>query len=493
MVAELWDIARHVEEHPDDSEQRWRLAKKLYTAWEYRLALEHLQILKKEWRDKANVWRYLAATYYRLGRYDEAIVELRAAIETWPDEIGLLEQLARVLEVSDKRLEAVETWRKIEKMDPHHPIASKAAKRLTEEKPPSEQSDLQLGDSDSGIDLSPGQVCPRCGAQNSSEFDRCWQCHAFLNELESTGASTPPPLPRRRPMLTPETIGLSAGLFVLALLLLGAYLSLRWVLFKNQTGLPRIDATLYDIYCNQMVWSRMIVGGALLFIWPIALWLALLLVKPKQPVPASWIILTGLFLTGLTYVSSWLPEQLLMLTVLLPPLLALSIILGGFSIGLLRGFNVWLLHLAIVGVCTITVWTVTESIQLRVPLNPFKEIPAIIKFSKTDKNIQNNAVYKLTSGTLPLSKKVKWVSTGSRWLDSRAGQALFTLYTVAPDPQMKFEIHDSTGTLLYEPVFGKQWSRRFLIKTEHEYDITAHGPKELFVQIDISSMLKSQF
>lgn len=83
-MAEVWDIAKYVEEHPDDYEQRWRLAKKLYAAWEYRLALEHLQVLRNEWQKRLNVVRYLAATYYRLGRYDEAVAELREAIETWP-------------------------------------------------------------------------------------------------------------------------------------------------------------------------------------------------------------------------------------------------------------------------------------------------------------------------------------------------------------------------------------------------------------------------
>jgi len=94
-MAELWDIAHDVEAHPDDYEKRWKLAKKLYAAWEYRLALEHLLILKNEWNSKANVLRYLGATYYRLGRYDESTKELYDAIKLWPEEVGLYEQLAR--------------------------------------------------------------------------------------------------------------------------------------------------------------------------------------------------------------------------------------------------------------------------------------------------------------------------------------------------------------------------------------------------------------
>jgi tetratricopeptide (TPR) repeat protein len=111
-MVDIWDLSRFVEDHPGDYEQRWRLAKKLYLACEYRLALEHLQILRNEWARKLNVVRYLAATLYRLGRYDEAIRELEDAIYTWPEEIGLREQLARVLEVANRNPEAADAWRR---------------------------------------------------------------------------------------------------------------------------------------------------------------------------------------------------------------------------------------------------------------------------------------------------------------------------------------------------------------------------------------------
>jgi tetratricopeptide (TPR) repeat protein len=129
-MADIWDIARYVESNPDDHEQRWRLAKKLYTAWEYRLALEHLQILKNEGPERINILRYLGATYYRLGRYDEAIKELRSAIDSWPDEIGIYEQLARVLEIAGDHAGAAAMWDKTLELDPHHPMAGHAADRL---------------------------------------------------------------------------------------------------------------------------------------------------------------------------------------------------------------------------------------------------------------------------------------------------------------------------------------------------------------------------
>ncbi len=71
-MSDVWELAAYVEDHPGDHQQRWRLAKKLYAEREYLLALENLQVLNKEWTPKLNVQRYLAATYYRLGRYTEA-------------------------------------------------------------------------------------------------------------------------------------------------------------------------------------------------------------------------------------------------------------------------------------------------------------------------------------------------------------------------------------------------------------------------------------
>ncbi|MBX3179259.1 MAG: tetratricopeptide repeat protein [Candidatus Hydrogenedentes bacterium] len=136
-MADIWDIARYVEANPDDHEQRWRLAKKLYTAWEYRLALEHLQILKNEGPRRINILRYLGATYYRLGRYEEAIRELEGAIDLWPDEIGLYEQLARVLEIAGDNRRASALWKKALELDPHHPMAAHAAARLMDGGPES--------------------------------------------------------------------------------------------------------------------------------------------------------------------------------------------------------------------------------------------------------------------------------------------------------------------------------------------------------------------
>ncbi len=177
---DLKDLADYVVNHPDAYEYRWRLAKKLYMAWEYNESLKHLQILKKKWNRKLNILRYLAATYYRLGRYDEAVTELEQILAQWPSEIPVWEQLAKVHEVAGHAEQAATAWEGVLRLDPDHSIASRSVQRLRSTPANTPQDELHLADSDSGINLRSGRICENCGAQNSEEFDRCWQCHASL-------------------------------------------------------------------------------------------------------------------------------------------------------------------------------------------------------------------------------------------------------------------------------------------------------------------------
>ena len=46
-MAEIWDILDHLDRNPGDHEERWKLAKKFYAAWEYEQALEHLLLQRQ--------------------------------------------------------------------------------------------------------------------------------------------------------------------------------------------------------------------------------------------------------------------------------------------------------------------------------------------------------------------------------------------------------------------------------------------------------------
>ena len=102
----------------------------MYLDGHYAPALDHLRLLKEQWPSRVNVRRYLAASYYRLGRYDDAIAELRGSVSEWEREIPLREQLARVLEVSGKPADAAVVWKEIQRLRPDHAVASWAVARL---------------------------------------------------------------------------------------------------------------------------------------------------------------------------------------------------------------------------------------------------------------------------------------------------------------------------------------------------------------------------
>ena len=88
--------------------------------------------LSKEWAPKINVIRYLAATYYRLKRYSEAAAELLVGLQQWPEEIPLLEQLGRVLEMAGEYEGAAQVWQQVLEIDLNHPKATSRRDRLLE-------------------------------------------------------------------------------------------------------------------------------------------------------------------------------------------------------------------------------------------------------------------------------------------------------------------------------------------------------------------------
>ncbi len=491
-MAEMWDLAHYVEEHPDDYEQRWKLAKQLYAAWEYRLALEHLQVLKNEWQRKLNVVRYLSATYYRLGRYEEAIAELEEAIKTWPQEIGIREQYARVLEVAGKREEAIVAWEEINRLDSKHPIASNAVQRLKEKREQPREQDLHLTDSDSGIDLSPGRICPNCGAQNSDEFDRCWQCHAQLFHERHTPKSSSGIEEHRPPVLTAESFSMAAGGVVVALLALSLYLSMKLLIFRSTDGV--FISTLGDLYDSNLAVSRVLTGLGMLFIWPAVLALSLLLVKSDRPVPPPLVVLTGLLMASFAYVCSWLPANLFNLTFILPPIIGLVIIAGAFGIGWLRALNVWALHLVLVLIAALALFDLSESVQLGSVFNPLTEIPSIMRYSKEQQANPTPGNYPVPGETVPIVHKVKWKSTGSPWLDKRAGQTQFSIYCETENPNLKFEINQGeTKPLVFEYVKGKQWSHVYEIRPGEEYFVKLTGADGARARLVTAGMLIPEF
>lgn len=105
------ELAAYIETHPDEHEQRWRLARALYKSMDYSAALAHLRVLHEQWEPYIYVERYLGAALYRLGEYEQAASVIENALVLWPDEVSLRQQLARIYEKSGQMEKASAVWR----------------------------------------------------------------------------------------------------------------------------------------------------------------------------------------------------------------------------------------------------------------------------------------------------------------------------------------------------------------------------------------------
>lgn len=176
-MADADEIRVYLESYPDDHEQRWRLAKKLYEQREYTAALLELARLRKIWPDHVPVQRYLGATHFRLGQFTEAASVLEMAVARHPGDVLLLEQLAKTYEGAGRRHRAIDTWKLVLKFDAS-PRAVEALDRLgvtANTPPPGAQASTVQELSTHGDDTL--MNCPHCGEPNDMFSERCWRCH----------------------------------------------------------------------------------------------------------------------------------------------------------------------------------------------------------------------------------------------------------------------------------------------------------------------------
>jgi len=440
-MAELWDLTQYVQSHPQDYAQRWRLVKKLYMAWEYHDALDHLLVLKHEWIRKQNVLRYLAATYYRMGKYDDAIRELTEAIEVWPNEICLKEQLARVLESAGRIEEAAQAWELISDGDPKHPVAKRNMQRLKDAPPESYGLITPPSTNEPGANLRPGTLCPNCGAQNGEEFERCWQCHAPLSLIRSGQAPAPTPSTHR---VEPWIWTMVGGLATVALLSVGVYFTLQqWVSQSLRVEeLPK-SMTAFEMLSRNLVLTRTVAGIVLLVTWPLALRAATRFLRIGGVSSATFNV-TGLFLASLTYAATWLPPRYLAWIPLLAAAASLTLVAGAFRAGLVRTPLLWLVQGLIV-VCA----ECAALLALEGP-HAITEIAVISRFFSDNTILRGAGMHPVHNARLPGAFTVEWSPTGSTWLDHKAGPVAFEIVPSPTSPPMVVDLQEGGKTVFYK-------------------------------------------
>ena len=488
-MATIKDLTDWVDLHPDDHEQRWWLAKKLYKNSEYEAALEHLLILRKRWQRKLNVARYLAATYYRLGKYPEAIAELEQAVEDWPEEIPVREQLARVLEVAGRKEGAATVWRAVLKLKPGHTMAEQALARLPRMTPPPKETPA-LKDADFGIGFGSGRTCDKCGALNTEERENCWKCSADLytydaEPIKPDRSAALPAEPEEESLLAHATaVWNTVGTVGIAVMLaLGAFLSLRQFSASYETHVAK---TTQEFWASGLLLTRLSIGVALLAGWPLALWVALM-VSRVGAFTLKPVVVTGLLFASLSYAALSLPlgYVVAMLVVLLAVSLGPVMLL--FNMDFARSVIVWLVQCVLVGAVVLIVFGAMEGAMA------VQELPAVLRYAGAHDAGQNAGSHPLPSLQLPAEVKVRWQSTGSSWLDQRAGQAEFVFSNTTSSKKIQVEFIDEDGKLVHEEINTVPFCFQINIIADRTYTLKVSGTDGMTVDGSILGAITPKF
>lgn len=426
---DLKELSDYVVEHPEAYDSRWRLAKKLYMAWEYNEALRHLLILKKNWTRKLNVLRYLAATLYRLGRYKEAIEELEGILVQWPNELPVWEQLAKVREVMGENEKAAQAWEQVIRLDPDHSLAGRAVRRLRAHPGDTPRDKLHLADSDSGINLSAGKVCASCGAQNSDEFDRCWQCHALLRHGERltdlrAAPRTPTTILWFRPLL--------GGFAAVATLSIAMYLALTH--FPADSARDEVPRTVYDALGVALYDARAAVGLVLVVASPILL-LAGFRIAGIRGLNVIDAIGAGILVASSTYALCWVPVAYAYVVFAGPALASAFIVLlylpgERFS----RIMGAWSLHALLATSVGAAAWFGAAGLE------PVRDWPSIARFAQS--SVTAAAATPLPKRSAPYQFTLIWASSGSPWLDQQSNRVELEFTTDQADLPMTVGLSD---------------------------------------------------
>ncbi len=484
-MADLWELTKRLEDHPQDHAIRWRLAKKLYRDGDYRLALEHLQVLKNEQRPpQLNAARFLAATLYRLGRFEEAAQELRETFEQWPREVGILQQLARALEVGGQPEAAAEVWDKILQKDPMHPFAAKAAASLREASPNYQQTALRSPQSDPGLDLWPGVNCPKCQAQNSGEFERCWQCNTLLPASRLAAARQEDS--EDNPGLSPDTAMRAVKAFCGLTLLCAVALS-AWLLYARYGGSTPV--TLDELYDNTLAWTRIGTGLGLLLFWPLAAGLAVWLTGCQSMIPEGMLSRLSIGFAGLAFLVNDLSGDKLTPILLFPGLVSFFALILLLPLPKTRAVALWAVQMILATAFGFILFAAIEWAQLGVLFNPLRDIPALRAYVR-DQGLNAGKGHVVAEGACPLSGAIALEGTGSDWLDARSGHVLLSAESPDSLDGLTFELRKEGSTIIYEPVQGRRWTMVTSLDGGPNYTLGLVGAAGKAGRIEILTLLK---
>ncbi|HIA47299.1 MAG TPA: hypothetical protein EYN96_04850 [Candidatus Hydrogenedentes bacterium] len=440
-MAETWALTQYVEAHPDNQEQRWRLAKKLYKEEDYRLAIEHLQILSNEWKDKSGIPRYLAATYMRLGRAEEAVGVLEESIETWPTDAKMLEQLAMVYESSGRKENAAVAWAEVLKQNPGHTFAIKAGRSIVRQLKKDHQD--RTASNPTGRVGSAGNVvvCARCGAENTPEQLSCMKCNFGLDLVADIvgehSEDTPEPLNIFPPL---------AKLSIVAGLIYGGYKTNSVLSLEPSTDVVfEFRKTLLEVITVDMITTRIVLGLALLIAWPFFNQSAQYAAGVGR-IRTDSALLQSMVFAVLAYALSWLPGVGVTAWIVIMLGFTLAVTIGVFWKRWGQAAQVWALQCMFVAILMTTVLGAMHGTNL------VRELFAVESFVREHPTMSSLEL----SAETPFSQELRWESTGSSWVDE-FGDIVGIRFQMSPaaiSSNLKIEFGSDESVILYQRLVG---------------------------------------
>lgn len=494
-MADVWEIAEYVEGHPDNYDQRWRLCKKLYTAWEYRLALEHLLILKNEWTQKVNVRRYLGATYYRLSRYEEAVSELEEAIEIWPGETGIREQLARAYDKAGRSQDAGKQWAKVLESKPDHPFAKRAVRSIkkkdkSQEKPSANFMQNFLTPAPMGTTSE--VTCEKCGARNGMEFERCWQCRAPLSDssspfqtvqLASATSSTTSAegVSQARPssFTVPWTTVIGVGLVGLLTLAVYATLSEYSAIQQRADDVPPsvgalLSGALWDL--------RLVLGLVLLVTWPLLLRVAVGLLDVDD-LDYNMLYVTGFFLAALTYTMMWWSSGSPLMNVAIPIVASLIVAVGAFGVDHKAAVAIWATQAILIAA------TMAVPVAAMHGFRFLGELPALARYAAESETFSPAVV----SGQTPLEFTFTLHESDSTWLNELSTDVEIVVTPDSLENRMFFEVSANKKPVVFKQVVSNPFKIIFekgAAGESYHLSVNSESPEPVGVSVAIRGIFE---
>lgn len=484
-MTDIEELTQHLEQHPDDRDKRWLLAKQLYKSAHYEDARDHLLLLKKQWPLKLNITRYLAASYYRLNQYDEAVKTLRDVLDDWPKEVPMREQLARVLTVSGQWEEAAKVWQEILRLQPDHSMAQEVLAKTQSPEEAEKKEPEPLRDKDFGIGAGTGILCPACGSVNTEEFERCWKCHAALfPSSPSSNESTAVPSKHAAPSFDLSSLwNMVGGLACGGFLLLGLYLTFdAWPQTASAGQPDEVLRSVSELLRTELFPSRVAMGLVLLIGWPLLLWAASALTHSYD---VNWvtILITGLFSASAAYASLWCPLQYVAPALLAVIGIGLPIIVLTFDADISQAVLAWLFQGAAATVLMACTFAAIEGPSLLLG------IPVVTQYAQKHDAGPDPGRTSLPESQTPVTIPLRWETSGSKWLDSKAGEVIVELESSGSPQELIAEFKDETGTLYYDHVDALPFRFKQTIVPGRQYQLLVSGDQATPVAVTLYGLL----